>query len=246
MNHLSEPVDHPRPVEIYPNRPLMLERVERRAPAHDVQRLRARVPPNRLEEWMAGRHPFQVIYLGCLAIRRTSRVAVREGRQLPVKVLLILSQGRWPARWLERVREARDRPQRERHELGCLAQETSDSLRHNPLLLCPRASLDQHFKIELLAGQALQRVLTDRPELLLVDIAEEALFEVGIPEVSRVVVAQHTLDVGSGQDLSDDVEDCIVIQRVADLLELVEQPLKNMTLNCVGRNEIEDQAVLAL
>src|ERR1019366_6754482 len=116
----------------------------------------------------------------------------------------------------------------------------------NPLLLCPRASLDQHLKVELLASQALQSVLTDRPELLLVDITEETLFEVGIPEVSRVVVAQDALDVGSRQDLADDVEDSIVIQRVADLLELVEQPLKNVTLNCVGRNKVEDQAVLAL
>ena len=50
----------------------------------------------------------------------------------------------------------------------------------------------------------------------------------------------------AGHDLADDVENRIVVQRVADFLELVQELFENATLNRVGRNEVEDQAVVAL
>ena len=144
------------------------------------------------------------------------------------------------------MRQARHRLERERHELGRLAQEAGDGLRDDAPLLRPRAPLDQHLQIELLAREPLQRVLADGAELALVHVAEQAVFEVGVAEAAGVVVAQHALDVGRGQDLAHDVEDGIVVQGVADLLELLEQPLQDAALDGVGRDEVEDQAVLAL
>ena len=48
------------------------------------------------------------------------------------------------------------------------------------------------------------------------------------------------------KDLAHHVEDRVVIQRVADLLKLFEQPLQNATFNGVGRDEVEDEAILPL
>ena len=134
----------------------------------------------------------------------------------------------------------------ERHELGRLAEEARDGLRHDAPLLRPRAPLDQHLEVELLAREPLEGVLADGAELLLVDVAEQALLEVGVAELAGVVVAQHALDVGRRQDLADDVEDGVVVQRVADLLQLFEQPLQDAAFDGVGGHEVEDQAVLAL
>ena len=134
----------------------------------------------------------------------------------------------------------------ERHELGRLAEEARDGLRHDAPLLRPRAPLDQHLEVELLAREPLQGVLADGAELPLVHVAEQALLEVGVAEAAGVVVAQHALDVGRGQDLADDVEDGVVVQRVADLLQLLEQPLQDAAFDGVGGHEVEDQAVLAL
>ncbi len=134
----------------------------------------------------------------------------------------------------------------ERHEIGRLAQETGDRLRHDTLLLRPRAPLDQHFEIELLARKPFKGVLADGAELVLVDVAQQALFEVRIAEAAGVVVAQHAFDLGRGQDLAHHIEDRVVLQRVADFLQLLKQPLQHPPLDGVGRDEVEDQAVLAL
>src|SRR3989304_1567999 len=79
--------------------------------------------------------------------------------------------GEGPRR-LEGVRHARDGLERERHELGRLAQEARDGLRHDAPLLRPRAPLDQHFEVELLAREPLEGVLADGTELRFVDVAE--------------------------------------------------------------------------
>ena len=52
--------------------------------------------------------------------------------------------------------------------------------------------------------------------------------------------------MGGGPDLPHHVEDGIVLQRVADLLQLFKQALQNAALDGVGRDKVEDQAVLAL
>jgi hypothetical protein len=52
--------------------------------------------------------------------------------------------------------------------------------------------------------------------------------------------------VSRGQDLAHHIEDGIVLKGIADLLQLLKQPLQDMALNRVARDEIENEAVLAL
>ena len=89
--------------------------------------------------------------------------------------------------------------QGERHKFGRLPKEARDGLRHDALLLRPRAPLDQHLQVELLASQPFKGVLADGPKLLLVDIAEQTLLKVGIaklaPRSSRVGPARRGLRV---------------------------------------------------
>src|SRR5258706_606562 len=123
------------------------------------------------------------------------------------------------------MRETRYRLKRERHEVGRLAHETSNGLGYDTLLLRPSATLDQHFEIELLARKSFQSVLADSAELALIHVAKQTLFEIGIAEAPGVIVAQNALDMSRRQDLAYDVEDGIVLQCVADLLQLLKQPL---------------------
>ncbi len=118
---------------------------------------------------------------------------------------------------------ARHRLEGKRHELGRLTQEAGDRFRHETPLLRLRTALDQHFKIELLAREPLKRVLADRAELILVHVSEHALFKIGIAQATGIIVAQHALNVGGGQDLAHDIEDGVVLQRVADFLQLFKQ-----------------------
>ena len=62
----------------------------------------------------------------------------------------------------------------------------------------------------------------------------------------RYRATQHALDMGRRQNLADHVEDRVVVERVANLLELLVQPLKDPALDRVCGHEVEDQAVLAL
>jgi hypothetical protein len=52
--------------------------------------------------------------------------------------------------------------------------------------------------------------------------------------------------VSRGQDLAHHIEDGIVLKGIADLLQLLKQPVQDMALNRVARDEIENEAVLAL
>ena len=70
------------------------------------------------------------------------------------------------------MRQARDVLKGEGHELGRLTEEACDGLGHDAPLLGPRAPLDQHLEVELLAGEPLERVLADGAELSLVHVVE--------------------------------------------------------------------------
>ena len=94
-------------------------------------------------------------------------------------------------------------------------------------------------------GEPLKRVLADGAEPALVDVAQQAVLQVGVAESPGVVVAQHALDMGGGQNLADDIEDRVVIERVANLLELFQQALQDAAFDRVGRDEIEDQAIVS-
>ena len=52
--------------------------------------------------------------------------------------------------------------------------------------------------------------------------------------------------MGRGEDFADDVEDGIVIQRVADLLEFIQESLKDTAFDRIRRHEVENQAVFLL
>src|SRR5207253_206666 len=146
----------------------------------DVERLRVGVSSDRLEERVSRRDPLQAVRLRRFAIGRAAWIAVCQGRELPVRVLLVAAEDRRGACRLEGMRQVRDVFESERYELGCLAEETRDGLRHDAPFLCLRAPLDQHLEIQLLARQPLQSVLTDGAKLALVHVAEQTLLEIGV------------------------------------------------------------------
>ena len=79
-----------------------------------------------------------------------------------------------------------------------------------------------------------------------VHVLQETVFEIGVAEPAGVVVPQDALHVGRGQDLAHHVEDGVVIEGVADLLQLVEQALEHPPFDGVGCDEVEDEAVAPL
>ena len=204
------------------------------------------MPPDRLEERVAGRDPLQLLGLGDLAVGGAARIAVSEGRELPVRVLLVTPKACGRACRLKGVRHVRDRLHREGYELGRLTKKSRDGLWHNTSLLRPRPPLDQHLEIECLARESLEGVLADGTESSCVDIAEHPLLEVGVAELPGVVVAEHALDVGHRQDLANDVKDGVVVQSVTDFLQFVMQPRKDSAFDGVGGHEVEDQTILVL
>ena len=73
MDHLPESIDRAPPVEIDACRAFMLKRVEGRARTEHVERPRVGMPPDRLEERVAGRDPLQ------LSVSATSRSVEQRG-----------------------------------------------------------------------------------------------------------------------------------------------------------------------
>src|SRR5262249_2359507 len=104
-------------------------------------------------------------------------------------------------------------------------QRASNRFRHDPPLLGTSAPLYQHFQIEPFCSKALQGILTNGTKLLFIDVLEQAILQVGIPEFPGVVVPEDPLDVSGGQDLPNHVEDGIIVQGISNLLELLQKPL---------------------
>ena len=201
------------------------------------------MPAQRLEQGVSRGNPFQVVPFGGVAVCRQARVAGRQVRMLPVRVALVLLQSRRCAAGIEGMRQPAHRPQSQGRVSGALGDEARDALGHHPPLLRAGAALDEHGEVELLGGQPFQRRLADGAETVLVHVLQEAVLEVFLAQLAGVEVAQHTLHVRGRQDLAHDVEYRVVVEGVADLLELVQQPLQDPTLDGVGRDEVEDQAV---
>ena len=124
--------------------------------------------------------------------------------------------------------------------LGALRDEPRNGLGHDAPLLGLGPALDEHVEVELLGGQTFQRRLADGSEVAFIHVLQEPLFKVRVSQLPRVVVPQYALHVGGRQDFADHVEHCVVVESVADLLELVQQLLEYPTLNGVGRHEVED------
>jgi hypothetical protein len=110
LDHLPQPVHNSRPIEVDTRRTLVLERVEGCTLGKDVERLRVGVPSDRLEERMSRRHPLQAVRLCRLAIGRAAWVAICQGRELPVRVLLVAAEDRRGARRLEGMQDGRCPP----------------------------------------------------------------------------------------------------------------------------------------
>ena len=159
---------------------------------------------------------------------------------IPLRGIAVSGQGRG------RARSGLVPYEPEGHAGRRIGQEARDGLRHDAALLRPRPALDEHVEVELLRGQPFQGVAADVAEAALVHAFEQPLFEIGVAQPAGVVVAQDAFDVGGGQHLADDVEHRVVVQRVADLLELVQEPLQHPAFDGVRGREVEDEAVLAL
>ena len=80
MDHLAQAIHDPGPVEVEPRRLFVFERMKGGTLAENVERLRVGVSPDRLEERVARRDPFEAIRLRRLAVGRATRIAVRQGR----------------------------------------------------------------------------------------------------------------------------------------------------------------------
>ena len=143
-----------------------------------LERPFARMATDRLEQWMSRRDPFERVLLGGIAIRAATRIAHRQFRQLPVGFALVTAQGHGRAPRHERVRQPADEVELQRRQGRGVPQEARDGLRHHPALAGAGASLDQHLQVQVLRRQPLQGVLADVAEAPLVDVPQQALFQV--------------------------------------------------------------------
>jgi hypothetical protein len=108
------------------------------------------------------------------------------------------------------------------------------------MLLRSRAPLDQHLQIQFLRGQSFERVLANRPKTILAHIAKQAIFQVGLAQVARLIVAKDTFHLRRRKDFADYIENGIVLERVPNLIELFQQPIEDVTFHGIGRDEVEN------
>ena len=238
VDDTAEPVHDARPVEVEPGGGGVLQGVEAGAGGTGVPAPGAAVAPECLEQRMAGCDPFEMEAVRGVAVRGQARIACRQRRERPVGFVRIAVQARGDASRVEGVRQAGGP--------HGFADEARDGLGHDPAFLGAGAAFDQHVEIELFRGQPFQRRPTEVSKAGFVDVLEEPVFQVGVAQFALVVIAEHALDLGRRQNLAHDVEYRVVVQGVADFLELVEQALQHIAFDRVGRHEIEDQAVVAL
>ena len=132
------------------------------------------------------------------------------------------------------MRERRHGLEGEPRKSRSVGKEASNGLWNDAAFLGLGPTLDQHLQVKALGGQTFQSVLTDGPESALVHVEEETVFEVGVAQMAGVVVAEHPLNLCGGQHLADNVKDRVVVQGVANLLELVEKSLKDTAFDGVG------------
>ena len=121
-----------------------------------------------------------------------------------------------------------------------------DRLGHETTFLGLRPPLDQHGEVELLRGQPFERVLANVAEIVLPNVPQQPIFQVGVAELAGVVVPQDAIDVRGRQQLAHDIEDGVVLQCVADFLQLAQQLAENLPLDRVRGDEVENVAVFRL
>ena len=204
------------------------------------------MPTDRLEQRMTGRDPFEAILLGGLAVGRATWILHRQCGKLPVWLSFVMLKDRWRPGRLKGMRHVLHDLELERDIVGGLADEAGDGLGHNATLLRPSPALDQHLQVEFLGCQTLERVLADGPEVTFVHVFEQSFFEVCISQLSGVIIPKNPLDVSGGKDFTNNIENRVVVESVADFLELLQQPLEDPAFNGIRGHEVEDEAVLPL
>ena len=233
-------------VDIETCRRIVCQRMEAGAPAEGVRCAIQTVPAQRFEQRMPRGDPLQILFLSRVAVGRQARIASRQLRVLPARLALVPLQARRCATRIERMHHAPDRLQIQGRVLGTLRDEACACLRHDAAFLGTCPALDQHVQVELLGCQSFQSIVADRAEVALVDILQESFFQVLVTQLAGIEVAQHAFHVSGWQHLPDHVEHRVIVERVADLLQLVQQPLQHPSLDRVGRHEVEDQTVQPL
>ena len=71
---------------------------------------------------------------------------------------------------------------------GALIHEAGDGFRHDAPLLSPCPTLDQHFQIEPVRGETLQRGLAHGADVGLADVPEQALLKVGVTDIQARII----------------------------------------------------------
>ena len=246
VDGLLEPVHDPGPVEVEPGRFLVLQGVEACTLGEGLSALVEAVAPQRLKEGMARGHPLQVPLIRRGPVGGDPWVPGRDLRQVPVGGSLITLNARGSGTRFEGVELPPDGSHGQVRFLRAVLQEAGDGFGHYPVFLRLGPPLHQQVQVELAGCQSLQGGLADGPEALLVHVPEEPVFQVFLAQPSGVVVPEHPLHLGGGQDLSHHVEDRVVVQGITDLLELVQESLEYPPLDGVGGDEVEDQAVKLL
>lgn len=102
--------------------------------------------------------------------------------------------------------------------------------------MCPRPALDQHFEIELLRRQPLQGVPAEGAKTAFVDVVQQAIFQIGVAQLARVVFAKHALYMCRGQDFAYDAETFEYKELLIELLFELALPLESQ----VGRRDDEN------
>src|SRR6266704_2857392 len=82
--------------------------------------------------------------------------------------------------------------------------------------------------------------------MVFVYIPHQAVFQICIAYLARVEIPQNALNFIGRQNLTDNVEYRIAVECIADFLQLLKQPLENVSLDGVGCDKVKNQAVLRL
>ena len=246
---MSEPIHDSCTIEIEPCRRCVLQGMEAGALGKGVSAEFEAVPAEGFEQRMPRCNPFEVVFFSSVAIRRQAWVAGCEFRKFPTRLALEFFQAEigvrpgsnacaMTASWVFKVRAAFSA-----HSLMNRAMVSGTTRRS-----CARARRSMSMsRLSFLEARPFERRLADGPEMVtFVHILQEPILEIGVAQLARVVVPKDSLNVGGRQDLADNIEHCIVIEGIADLLKLLVQTLEDPSLNGVGRDKVEDQAIVPL
>src|SRR6266705_6712261 len=130
-----------------------------------------------------------------------------------------------------------------------LDKEILDDLRHQPALLGFGRLADDRRKIQLAFGESLKRRGCDSSESIGVHLLDYTVLDDLFGKVMGVHLSQHSFKLVGWKDIAEHVEylaGSLWIKIVFDAFQALEQLVQNATLSRVGRDEVEDEAILFL